>query len=135
MAFWVSGLAVRLQNGLHRFNSGKRLVNKEKYYVRRLVAWTRDGDDDVWSNIYEIYTQPRRDYVKARVFSWYVSLLIGTSLERALDWVWEKRTGLDFDDDDWLPPSVSNSLNSYRFDTRNQTVVGRVETPREEGLL
>lgn len=87
--------------------------------------------EPAWTVIYEIYTQPRLDYFRARLYHVYDMALFKARIDPVIDWFWERR-GLD--PDDFMPPSVERDCKCYSLDIRNQTVVGRVTIPREGGL-
>lgn len=128
------------------FESHQYLVKEDKYYVRKMWQYSLNqdcecGDDDpddecthepIRSTVYEVYAQPRKDYLWARLYHVYDTLARKTRLEKLQDWVWEKR---GFDPDDFMPPSIEHDCKCYSLDVRNQTVIGRVLVPREEGLL
>ena len=116
-------------------------MRRERYYVRKLWSYAADpscecSDKDecthelVRSVLYEVYTQPRMDYLKARLYHAYDMAMFKSGLEKVQDWFWH--LGYEADNDDLIPPSVEHDCRCYSLDVRNHTIIGRVVVPDTE---
>lgn len=110
------------------FESHQHLVKEDKHYVRRMYGWTHETG---WHDIYEVYTQPRMDYLKARLYHVYDTILTETRIDKVQDWLWARRTGHSFDNDFVLPPSIDHDCKCYDLDVKNQTVLGTIQVERD----
>lgn len=81
-----------------------------------------------WSDEYEVYTQPRKDYLRARLYHALDTFWWRTRLESLQDKIWNRFHKADLDE---LPPGVMHDLKCYDLDVKNQTVLGRVSVPKE----
>ena len=105
-------------------------MKEQRVYVRHLYSFS--SAVSAWSDEYEVYTQPRKDYVRARLCHALEEVWWRSRLEKLQDRLWDVVHSYRDDPDDIpLPPGIRHDLKCYDLDVKNQTVLGRVSVPKE----
>jgi hypothetical protein len=126
---WLAG---RLQSGLHRFESGKYLVKKMKVRVRKMYGHEMATGE--WYDIYELYTQPRRDYLIFKLYELWWNIMWRSNIETLQDKLYD-RTHKNVSLEDWEPPGVVRDCKLFDYDRKNNVTVGEVRKKSERTML
>ena len=108
--------------------------NAKKYYVRHLTAMYREaGPNGQYhtSDVYEVYTQPRLMYLRARLYHVWDQVLWKSGVEKVHDRIWERFRAGRNDEEIWEKPSTRHDMRCYYLDVKGQIVLGRVEVERK----
>ena len=91
--------------------------------------------DKTGYDIYEVYTQPRTDYLKFRLYNAWWTFMWKSRIERLQDRIWDIWVSYKDDPDDLMPPGAERDFRHYHLDTKNQTVLGRVEVEGSDIMI
>lgn len=107
-------------------------MKEKRYYVRHLYGSSRTDEKLVWRDIYEVYTQPRKDYLISRLYHIWCNLNMKVKLFKLQDWVFLKTHDTGELEDMIEIPSIRQDLRCYDLGVKNQTVIAYIEKERNE---